>query len=125
MEALSPTAQSTSSSLLDLSANSVHIFGSPQHTSCPTRPQPSRPKHKPTLKVLAINFQSIEAKKESSWELIDRVKEKWLTSAKATSEVISRGYFMDRKDRPDGYGGVIIIYKDDLIGERVKLDTDT
>ena len=49
---------------------------------------------------------------------IDILKEKNLTS-----EIVPDKYTAARKDRPDGKGGVIIIYKEELIIDEIKHET--
>ena len=67
--------------------------------------------HATSLKIVAINFQSVCAKKEDLWCLIDAAKpdvfigsEKLLMSDISDSEIFPPGYHVYRGDRADGYG---------------------
>ena len=67
------------------------------------------------LRIVAINFQSVFAKKEEFWCLIDAAKpdviigsETWLKPDISDSEIFPPGYHVYRKDRADGYGGVLL-----------------
>ena len=64
------------------------------------------------LRIVAINFESVCAKKEEFWCLIDAAKpdviigsEMWLKPNISDSEISPPGYHVYRKDRADGYGG--------------------
>ena len=71
----------------------------------------------PSIKVVNINFQSIMNKKVTLYEFIFTYKPHiivgtgtWLSLDISNNEVISAewNYKIYRKDRPDGYGGVMI-----------------
>ena len=115
------------SSISSLDSNNL---GSPRFTSSPHykravgRSQPAR-----NFKVLVANLQSAEAKKETFWELLGSsnpdiiiASETWLTPAIQNSKVIPENYQVYRTDRADGYGGVLIGIKDDIIADKLEID---
>ena len=78
------------------------------------------------LRMLTVNFQSIRNKKEELElilinEDIDIVlgSETHLTPCITDSEILNPKYKCYRRDRGDGYGGVIIITKKDLLVEEI------
>ena len=78
------------------------------------------------LRVLIVNFQSIRNKKEELEQIltdenIDIVlgSETHLNPSIYNNELLPPNYTCYRKDRTDGYGGVIIITKSDLIVEEI------
>jgi hypothetical protein len=109
-------------------------IGSPLHASSPTsapRPSPAKRKTKQSLKVLTVNIQSIHAKKESLWNLIDTCDpdiilgcETWLSDQHSDGEILPAGYKPYRNNRVDGYGGVMIAVKLDLISEEIPFNTN-
>ena len=81
------------------------------------------------LKVLTINFQSLRAKRQAFWNLVDSSKpdvilgcETWLRSTITTQEVMPPGYVTYRNDRSDGYG-VLVAVKDTLFSSEVDIET--
>ena len=83
-------------------------------------------RNKSTLKVITVNFQSIRSKKEVFWDLPDSSKpdviigcETWLKPDVANGVIIPPGYETYRHDQPDGYGGVLISIRSDLISHEV------
>ena len=71
--------------------------------------------HATNLRIVAINFQSVCAKEEELWCLIDAAKpdfiigsETWLKPDISDSEIFPPDYHVYRKDRADGYGGVLL-----------------
>ncbi|XP_072048705.1 uncharacterized protein [Amphiura filiformis] len=84
------------------------------------------------LKTLSVNLQSLKSKKEAFWEAVDSsqpdviiANETWLKPGMFSSEMMPPGYNTPiRQDRPDGYGGVQLAKKNDLIGSQIKLETD-
>ena len=81
-----------------------------------------------SIKTLTINFQSVKSKRESFWNLVDSSKpdiifgcETWLRPNITTQEVMPPGYNTYRKDRADGYGGVLVAVKDTLISSQVDI----
>ena len=78
------------------------------------------------MTVIVVNTQSIMAKKECLWQIIDDQRpdvilasETWLKSDIHDTEIIPAdfGYELFRNDRSDGYGGVLIAVKRTLIYE--------
>ena len=64
---------------------------------------------------MLINLQSIISKKEIFWKLLENHSpdiiascETWLTSSILDNEIIPDNYKLYRKDRKDGYDGVLI-----------------
>ena len=89
-----------------------------------------------SLKVLNINFQSINNKTAQFHHILDSVKpdivagtETWLSNDIFDNEVVpkSMGYSMFRKDRKSGKGGgVLLLVKDNFIcSEQPNLDTNS
>ena len=124
------TASLTDSSM---SSKNSSDFGSPIHASSPKKPtgQETLPKRKPhTLRVLQANIQSINAKKEVLWELIESTNpdifvgcETWLKPNIQDAEILPPGYTVTRHDRADGYGGVLIMIKSDITFDHVPTNT--
>ncbi|XP_072169454.1 uncharacterized protein [Diadema setosum] len=107
--------------------------GPPMASSSPTH-QASRRGHsveKRKMRILTVNFQSARNKKEEISNLIDSSDpdiilgtETWLNSKFQNAELFPSNYELIRKDRIDGYGGVLIALKKDIIFERLHLDLD-
>ena len=121
------------SSLFDSSFSSTGSYpGPPTHTSSPNEPQTIRKrKSLRRLKVQHINFQSIWPRKdelEANLEEhdIDIVigTETHLTPSIQTSEFLPEKYNAIRRDHSDGYGGLIVIHKQDLIVSELKSGKD-
>ena len=51
--------------------------------------------------------------------------ETWLRKDIFNSEIFPPGYTTYRKDREDGYGGVLIAVKDNFISEKLDVPSDT
>lgn len=105
-------------------------------TCVTSSPKSKTPPHKVNsaydniLMVLTINFQSLRAKREAFWNLVDSSKpdvilgcETWLRSTITTQEVMPPGYVTYRNDRSDGYGGVVVAVKDTLISSEADIET--
>ena len=82
-----------------------------------------------TMKILTINFQSIKAKREALWNLVESCKpdiilgcETWLKPTITNQEVMPPGYELYRNDRQDGYGGVLVAVKSNYISSIVDID---
>ena len=65
------------------------------------------------------------------WEVIDTRKpeivvgsETWLNNSIHNSEVLPTNYEVYRKDRKDGYGGVLIAVKNTLISQDLEIKSD-
>lgn len=104
--------------------------GSPILASTPVTPRTKATKHQ--FRILQANCQSYYAKLESIWELIDSTdpdiflgSETWLKKHHVNGELTPPGYNTFRKDRHDGYGGVIILAKNNIICNEITLDNDT
>ena len=111
------------------------------HSPRPNRPPPQFTLPQPTpsciykptsIRCLQANLQSITSKKEALWEQIDEFApevfvgcETWLSKDIGSSEILSPGYSCYRKNRDDGYGGVIIMISKKLASEEVSLDSDS
>ena len=114
-------------------------IGSPQHASSPIKIKPSsnavKPNQPPALRVMIINLQSIRAKRQPLWLLLEELKpdivignETWLHSGIHEREVIPSGYhIIARKDRDTGQhgGGVIIFAKEGVVGCDLGLKVST
>ena len=83
-----------------------------------------------TLKCLTVNFNSLKNKKEVFEEILGRESpdivfgcETWLSPNVLSTEILPPEYVCDqfRNDRPDGYGGVMIALKNNLIGTRLDI----
>ena len=68
-----------------------------------------------------INFQSIISKRAAFLNLIDDHHpdiifgtETWLLPIISTAEFLPANYMSFRKDRTDGYGGVLLAFRDTL-----------
>ena len=80
------------------------------------------------LKVQVVNFQGIWSKKDTLASTLDQqnvdiilASETHLSSTISTSEFLPENYTAIRKDNDkDGYGGVAIIHKNDLVVSEVK-----
>jgi hypothetical protein len=114
-------------------------IGSPKCTSSPAKqPQPTTCRVKvnninnSSPRVLVINIQSINGKREAFWNLVDSVHpeviigcETWLSPGIHNSEIIPPGFVTVRKDRPDGYGGVLVSTTADLICQKISIETSS
>ena len=83
------------------------------------------------LSIISVNFQSLRNKKQCLANLIDEANkpdiilgcETWLRPDHYSSEFIPAGYSVqNRKDRSDGYGGVLIVTKDGYLCEEVSTE---
>jgi hypothetical protein len=76
-----------------------------------------------------INFQSIKNKKAELLNFINEHSpaiimgtETWLNSSIHTSEIFPVNYNVVRRDRPDGYGGVLIAVRSDYIYDELIME---
>ena len=83
------------------------------------------------MKVLIVNFQSAKNKKEEIGNMIDSTNpdvilgsETWLNKNIASAELFPPTYDVYRKDRSDGYGGVLIAIKKIFIAEQVSYNNN-
>eukprot|EP00111_Clytia_hemisphaerica_P015113 TCONS_00044526-protein len=103
------------------------IFDSTISSTSSTDSEERPPKVKAkSLNILIINFQSIWGKKEAFAKVLFDSKtdivlctETHLDPALKDNEFLPKGYESFRNDRDDGWGGVMIIYKNNLICEEV------
>ncbi|XP_072178279.1 uncharacterized protein [Diadema setosum] len=86
-------------------------------------------KVKQNLRVLNINFQSVRNKKAEIGDVLDSTKpdivlgtETWLKENITSSELFPDGYTIVRRDRSDGYGGVLIALKENIIFEQLSVE---
>ena len=108
-------------------------FGSPIKRSSPIKRPNRRKNTSRPLKILSVNLQSLNAKKEAFWEAVDSsqpdiilANETWLKPEMFSSEMMPPGYNPPiRRDRLDGYGGVLLATKQDLVDSEIKLETDS
>ena len=78
------------------------------------------------LNFMLINIQSIVSKKEAFWELLDTHApdiiigcETWLTPNIFDNEIIPPTYKLYRTDRIDGYGGVLVGVRANIISQQI------
>ena len=101
--------------------------------SSPTKKNPQKPKTS-KVKLASLNIQSVMSakKKHSLWNFPDNVQadivcgcETWLSFSMGDSEVLPSNspYNIYRKDRPGGYGGSLLLIKNDIISEPVDIHT--
>ena len=122
--------------ILDSDITLTSSEGSPWSTPLPTPLLSSSPPKNmqpiqslaTNLRIVAINFQSACAKKEELWCLIDAARsdvivgsETWLKPDISDSEIFPPGYHVYRKDRADGYGGVLLGISTSLAAIKLKL----
>ena len=117
------TSLVTSNSFSSLQEDSsIHSIGGspgrPLAASSPTPRQRRKPnKAKRPLRLVNVNFHSIRNKQADVLNLIHSIQadvlvgtETWLTTDHLSSEYFPTDqYGVFRKDRPDGYGGVLIV----------------
>ena len=111
-------------------SNNLSNPGSPIVCSSPMKK--SRRINTPqSLKILSANLQSLKAKREVFWEAVDSLEpdiivanETWLKPDIHSGEVMPPGFNPPiRRDRPDGYGGVLLATKHNLVGNEIQLNT--
>ena len=85
-----------------------------------------------SLKLIFLNSQSIVAKRASLAVLLDdynpdviAVSETWLSSDISSSEFFPDGYYVFRKDRADGYGGVLLACRSSINCQELVFDNST
>ncbi|KAK3092025.1 hypothetical protein FSP39_024520 [Pinctada imbricata] len=122
-------------SLLNSSNDREHEgnLGFPLFTSSPKKSIPvTNPNHH-RYKIISLNLQSLRAKKASLHNLVDSSQpdiivgtETWLKSDVHNSEFCPPGYSVrSRRDRPDGYGGVIIMTKSTIPADEIYVSNDS
>jgi len=82
------------------------------------------------MKIININFQSIKNKKEELNNLIEQSDpsiiigtEAWLNPSISSAEIFPPNYEVFRKDRNDGYGGVLLTVHRDFITDHIDPQT--
>ncbi|KAK3107772.1 hypothetical protein FSP39_021936 [Pinctada imbricata] len=126
---------SNSFSLLNSSNDREHEgnLGCPLFTSSPKKNIPvTNPNHH-RYKIISLNLQSLRAKKVSLHNLVNSSQpdiivgtETWLKSDVHNSEFCPPGYSVrSRRDRPDGYGGVIIMTKSTIPADEIYVSNDS
>ena len=101
--------------------------------SSPTKKTPEKLKDN-NVTISCLNIQSVMGanKKPSFWNFLDNVStdivcgcETWLKPSIGDSEVLppNSDYNVYRKDRPDGYGGSLLLIKNSIISESVDVST--
>ena len=126
------TTETNETSVLSTSNSSYNTSpGVPIHSSSPIpqgRQNKTRAQH---TKIMVINFQSIKNKRAEFNNLLDSADtdivigtETWLRPEIRSAEIFPNNYKVYRKDRKDGYGGVLLAVKDDIISEELKMGKD-
>ena len=131
-----PQFSSSLFSSVDISTNNSYAtlddadIGPPNATSSPisspTRVTQPKPKPWEKIQISIINFQSIKNKKAELLQKISQFEptviigtETWLNPNIHSSEIFPPNYAVFRKDRGDGYGGVLIAVNNAYIAETV------
>ena len=103
-------------------------FSSKSQTSYISKPV----KCSSSLRSLTINFQSIREKKAELLNILETSEpdivfgnETWLTSNHHSAEYFPPTYHVYRKDRKDGYGGVLLAVKSTLISHQLPVNNDS
>ena len=83
------------------------------------------------FRITNLNLQSINNKKAEILLMLERDNpdivvgtETWLKPDVSNAEIFPSSYTIYRKDRADGYGGVILAVKTDYVSEMITLPTD-
>ena len=126
------------STILDSSGAESHLScGSASTSSTSSHPGSPLAQSSPTksdrhsLRYLEINFQSIYSKRDEFWSLIDAVKpdviygcETWLKPNISQGEIFPPGYDVYRRDRKDGWGGVLLGIHSSLNSYQIDIETN-
>ena len=82
--------------------------------------------------ILNLNFQSIKNKKAETLNIIDSYNpdiiigtETWLNDSVHNSEIFPPNYNIYRRDWRDGFGGVLVAVKADIITDHLDVEYDT
>ena len=104
--------------------------GSPILRSSPIRPNIRNPCSCP-IKVLTANVQCLTAKKEVFWQAVEMcgpdiiiANETWLKLTVFNSEVMPPGFHTLRRDRADGWGGILLAVSHDLTDTEININTN-
>ena len=124
------TGDSDISATANNSISSASVSPGPP-MSCSSPVSKSQRKKTGNVRLITVNFQSAKNKKEEIANLIDSSNptviigtETWLNSSVHNTELFPPSYDVIRKDRSDGWGGVLLAIKKDFIYDRVEIDTD-
>ena len=105
--------------------------GSPLAQSSPTKSDRHSVPSLHNLRYLEINFQSIYSKRAEFWSLIDAIKpdviygcETWLKPNISQGEIFPPGYDVYRRDRKDGWGGVLLGIHSSLNSYQIDIETN-
>ena len=117
----------------DMSYDSIDSFDSegipsPKLTSSPIKSKPTRQTKNRPLRIVNVNCQSLNNKKDRFLNLTDSTKpdviiatETWIHSESLSAEFFSTHYEVHRRDRPDKKGGgVLIAVNSEYANSRVK-----
>ena len=103
----------------------------PLRSSSPSKNMQPIQSHSTNPRIMEINFQSVCAKKEQLWCLIDAPKldviidsETWLMSYISDSEIFPPGYHVYGKDRADWYGGVPLGISTSLSSNKIEIEIE-
>ena len=106
-------------------SNGSNPGSSADHHQKPTNRNPAN------FRILVVNFQSVMSERCELACVIDTVKpdiiigcETWLRPTINNSEFLTADYTVYRKDRPDGYGGVLLAVHSSLNSHAVEVSTD-
>ena len=127
------------STIIDGSDNSTGTSTSSTSSSHPGSPlaqsSPNRGSNNQSfknLRLLEVNFQSIFSKRAEFWSVLDATKpdvvygcETWLKPSIANDEIFPPGYDIYRRDRKDGYGGVLLAIHSSLNNHQITIQFDT
>ena len=82
--------------------------------------------------ILNLNFQSIKNKKAETLNIIDSYNpdiiigtETWLNDSVHNSEIFPPNYNIYRRDRRDGFGGVLVEVKADIVSDHLDVEINT
>ena len=105
--------------------------GSPSAQSSPSKSSARTSQSATNLRTLEINFQKIFNKRAEFWSIIDAVKpdiifgcETWLSPGVNSCEIFPPNFNVYRKDRKDGYGGVLLGINSSLISHQLDISSE-
>jgi hypothetical protein len=82
--------------------------------------------------ILNLNFQSIKNKKAETLNIIDSYNpdiiigtKTWLNDSVHNSEIFPPNYNIYRRDRRDGFGGVLVAVKADIVSDHLDVEINT
>ncbi len=110
------------------SSTNSSLPGSPLASSSPSKSRNQRSLQ--NLRFLEVNFQSLFSKRAEFWSLLDAVKpdvmfgcETWLKPRISTGEIFPPDYNVYRRDRPDGWGGLLLGIHTSLDSHQIDIQT--